>query len=252
MRPVAITSMPSSRLSPRRPAVPRQTTASITASSSLSAGSSGRSRDLEAGDLAAHPHKAEGAPRACASEAAKARSRRTRAGWACRGGAGSVVARLCHVTRVRSGVIESGRVAGATPGPKCMESRARGLPSGPAQGKEKSLGASEPRRCAFSWWAAAGASMRSCWAIAGLAACDKIFCAPGNAGIAEAAECVPIAAEDSTGLVAFCRKRRRSTSWWSAPRRRWSRGLVDRARAAGIKAFGPSAEAARSKARRAS
>ncbi|HKO10142.1 MAG TPA: phosphoribosylamine--glycine ligase N-terminal domain-containing protein, partial [Alphaproteobacteria bacterium] len=41
------------------------------------------------------------------------------------------------------------------------------------------------------------------WALAASPLADKIFCAPGNAGIAEAAECVPIAAEELDRLVAF-------------------------------------------------
>ncbi|MEK9797491.1 MAG: phosphoribosylamine--glycine ligase N-terminal domain-containing protein, partial [Alphaproteobacteria bacterium] len=31
-----------------------------------------------------------------------------------------------------------------------------------------------------------------CWAIAGSPLCDKLYCAPGNAGIAQDAECVAI------------------------------------------------------------
>ena len=47
-----------------------------------------------------------------------------------------------------------------------------------------------------------------CWAIAGSPLCDKLYCAPGNAGIAQEAECVPIAAEDLAGLVDFARRER--------------------------------------------
>src|SRR4029077_8557432 len=47
-----------------------------------------------------------------------------------------------------------------------------------------------------------------CWAIAASPLCDKLYCAPGNAGIAEDAECVKIAAMDLDGLVAFCRDQR--------------------------------------------
>ena len=42
-----------------------------------------------------------------------------------------------------------------------------------------------------------------CWAIAGSPLCDKLYCAPGNAGIRQDAECVPISAEDVDGLVNF-------------------------------------------------
>ena len=34
----------------------------------------------------------------------------------------------------------------------------------------------------------------------------KIYCAPGNAGIAKLAECVALGVEDVKGLVAFARK----------------------------------------------
>ena len=40
-----------------------------------------------------------------------------------------------------------------------------------------------------------------CWAIAGSPLCDKLYCAPGNAGIQQDAECVPISAEDVIGLT---------------------------------------------------
>jgi 16S rRNA (guanine527-N7)-methyltransferase len=41
-----------------------------------------------------------------------------------------------------------------------------------------------------------------CWAIAASPLTTKLFCAPGNAGIAEEAECVAIAADDIERLVA--------------------------------------------------
>ena len=45
-----------------------------------------------------------------------------------------------------------------------------------------------------------------CWALAESPLLTKLWCAPGNAGIAELAECVPIGAEDIAGLVAFARE----------------------------------------------
>jgi phosphoribosylamine--glycine ligase len=42
-----------------------------------------------------------------------------------------------------------------------------------------------------------------CWAIAASPLVTKLFAAPGNAGIAEEAECVAIAAEDVVRLTAF-------------------------------------------------
>ena len=45
-----------------------------------------------------------------------------------------------------------------------------------------------------------------CRAIAASPLCEALFCAPGNAGIARQAQCVPIGAEDLDGLVAFARR----------------------------------------------
>src|SRR3954447_2973679 len=82
-----------------------------------------------------------------------------------------------------------------------------------------------------------------CWAIAASPLCDKLFCAPGNAGIAQEAECVPIAAMDLDGLVAFCRDQRIDFVV-VGPEQPLVAGLVDRLEAAGIAAFGPSQQAA--------
>src|SRR5947208_4555561 len=82
-----------------------------------------------------------------------------------------------------------------------------------------------------------------CWAIAASPLCDKLFCAPGNAGIAQEAECVPIAAMDLDGLVAFCRDQRIDFVV-VGPEQPLVAGLVDRLEAAGIGAFGPSQQAA--------
>jgi len=45
-----------------------------------------------------------------------------------------------------------------------------------------------------------------CWKLAASPLCDKLFCAPGNAGIADEAECVVVGAEDIDALVAFARR----------------------------------------------
>ena len=42
-----------------------------------------------------------------------------------------------------------------------------------------------------------------CWAIAASPLCEKLYCAPGNAGIAADAKCVDISAEDIDGLIGF-------------------------------------------------
>src|SRR5262249_51987664 len=82
-----------------------------------------------------------------------------------------------------------------------------------------------------------------CWAIGASPLCAKLYCAPGNAGIAAEAECVAIAADDVAGLVAFA-KRERIDFVVVGPEAPLVLGLVDRLGEAGIKAFGPSARAA--------
>ena len=44
------------------------------------------------------------------------------------------------------------------------------------------------------------------WKLAQSPHTTKIYCAPGNAGIAQLADCVPIAAEDVTALLAFAQE----------------------------------------------
>ncbi len=40
---------------------------------------------------------------------------------------------------------------------------------------------------------------------------DKIYCAPGNAGIGQIAECVPIGAMEFEKISSICKKRKRLT-----------------------------------------
>jgi len=82
-----------------------------------------------------------------------------------------------------------------------------------------------------------------CWAIAASPLCDKLYCAPGNAGIAREAECVPVAADDLDGLVQFA-QRSKIDFVVVGPEQPLVLGLVDRLEAAGIKAFGPTRSAA--------
>ena len=42
-----------------------------------------------------------------------------------------------------------------------------------------------------------------CWSISASHLCDRLWCAPGNAGIADVAECVELSADDIPGIVAF-------------------------------------------------
>ena len=81
------------------------------------------------------------------------------------------------------------------------------------------------------------------WAISASPLVDTLFCAPGNAGIAEEAECVAIAADDIGGIVEFC-CRERIDFVVVGPEVPLVLGLVDALEAGGIPAFGPSAAAA--------
>ena len=82
-----------------------------------------------------------------------------------------------------------------------------------------------------------------CWAISASALCDKLYCAPGNAGIAQVAECVPVAAEDVDGQVKLA-KDKAIDFVVVGPEVPLVMGLVDKLEAAGIPAFGPSQAAA--------
>ncbi|MGH7094461.1 MAG: phosphoribosylamine--glycine ligase, partial [Stellaceae bacterium] len=81
-----------------------------------------------------------------------------------------------------------------------------------------------------------------CWAIAASPIVEHVYCAPGNAGIADDAECVPVRADDSAGLIGFC-KSEAIDFVVVGPETPLVAGLVDALEAAGIAAFGPSAAA---------
>lgn len=81
------------------------------------------------------------------------------------------------------------------------------------------------------------------WKIAQSPKVDKIYCAPGNGGIAELAECVPIKATDIDGIVSFA-KEKEIDLVMVAPDDPLVMGMVDALEAAGIRAFGPKANAA--------
>ncbi len=70
------------------------------------------------------------------------------------------------------------------------------------------------------------------------------ICAPGNAGIARDAEVHPVAVADHAGLIALARDRSVDLAV-VGPEAPLVAGLADELRAAGIRTFGPSREAAR-------
>ncbi|QJE73881.1 phosphoribosylamine--glycine ligase [Aerophototrophica crusticola] len=82
-----------------------------------------------------------------------------------------------------------------------------------------------------------------CWKIAQSPLCGGLWCAPGNAGIADVATCVPIAANDVDGIVRFA-KDTGIDFVLVGPEEPLVLGLADRLRDAGVKVFGPSKAAA--------
>ncbi len=82
------------------------------------------------------------------------------------------------------------------------------------------------------------------WKMAASPLADRLFCAPGNAGIAQEAECVALDVADHPAVIAFC-KEKRIGFVVVGPEAPLVAGLVDDLEAAGIKTFGPSRLAAR-------
>jgi phosphoribosylamine--glycine ligase len=82
------------------------------------------------------------------------------------------------------------------------------------------------------------------WKIAASPLADRLYCAPGNAGIAREAECVALDVADHRAVIAFCNDKAIDFVV-VGPEAPLVAGIVDDLAAAGIKAFGPSAAAAR-------
>src|SRR6202795_4060796 len=82
------------------------------------------------------------------------------------------------------------------------------------------------------------------WKMASSPLADRLYCAPGNAGIAREAECVALDIADHGAMIAFCREHRIDLVV-VGPEAPLCAGIVDDLEAAGIKAFGPTRAAAR-------
>ena len=82
-----------------------------------------------------------------------------------------------------------------------------------------------------------------CHALSKSAKVDKIWCAPGNGGIASIAECVDITATDIEKMVAFA-KENKPDLVMVAPDDPLALGMVDALEDVGIRAFGPHKNAA--------
>jgi phosphoribosylamine--glycine ligase len=82
------------------------------------------------------------------------------------------------------------------------------------------------------------------WKMAASPLVERLYCAPGNAGIAQEAEIVDLDIADHTALVDFCRANKIDFVV-VGPEGPLCAGVVDDLEAAGIKTFGPSKAAAR-------
>jgi phosphoribosylamine--glycine ligase len=82
------------------------------------------------------------------------------------------------------------------------------------------------------------------WKIAASPLLTKLWCAPGNAGIAREAECVPLDITDQAAVIDFCRANAVEFVV-VGPDAPIAAGIVDDLAAAGFKAFGPTKAAGR-------
>ena len=81
------------------------------------------------------------------------------------------------------------------------------------------------------------------WKIAASPLVTKLWCAPGNAGIAREAECVALDIANHAAVIDFC-KGNKVDLVVVGPETPLAAGIVDDLAGAGIKAFGPSKQAA--------
>lgn len=81
------------------------------------------------------------------------------------------------------------------------------------------------------------------WKLSQSSKCTQLFCAPGNAGISEVAECVDIVAEDIDGIVSYA-KENAIDFVVVGPENPLCLGLADEIKKIGIPVFGPSKAAA--------
>jgi len=88
------------------------------------------------------------------------------------------------------------------------------------------------------------------WAFAQNPKCDRLWCAPGNAGIAEEAACVALDILDGEKILAFCAENAVDFVM-VGPEAPLAEGVADVLRAGGVATFGPGREAARLEASKA-
>ena len=81
------------------------------------------------------------------------------------------------------------------------------------------------------------------WKIAQSRQVKKVYCAPGNAGIAREAECVNIRDDDPADLAKFAKEKKLDVTV-VGPEGPLVAGIVDRFQREGMKVFGPRLQAA--------
>jgi len=81
------------------------------------------------------------------------------------------------------------------------------------------------------------------WKLSQSSRIDKIYCAPGNGGISDIAECLDICVLDTDGIIKAC-KEKSIDLVIVAPDDPLAMGMVNALADAGIRAFGPTREAA--------
>ena len=82
-----------------------------------------------------------------------------------------------------------------------------------------------------------------CWKIAQSPLCDRLYCLPGNAGIAQRWECPPLKVDNFSGIIAFA-KASEIDFTVVGPEAPLVNGIVDRFQDEGLKIFGPTSSAA--------
>jgi len=82
-----------------------------------------------------------------------------------------------------------------------------------------------------------------CWKLAQSPRVTKLYCAPGNAGISETAECIEIQAEEIDALMKFARKEQVDLTV-VGPEAPLCAGIVDLFQHNGLRVFGPRQKAA--------
>ena len=81
------------------------------------------------------------------------------------------------------------------------------------------------------------------WKISQSPLLTKLYAAPGNAGVAQFAECHPIESEDLPALLAFAKKENIDLTV-VGPEAPLAAGIVDEFQKEGLKIFGPTRSAA--------